>query len=33
MRLLKKEECDLIEYLLKNKPDFEHLLMDLPDLW
>jgi hypothetical protein len=32
MRLLKKEECNLIEYLLKNMPDFKHLLQDLPDL-
>jgi len=32
MRLLKKEECDLIEYLLKDKSDFRYLLNDLPNL-
>jgi hypothetical protein len=32
MRLLNKQEYDLIEYLLKDKSDFKYLLKDLSNL-
>ena len=32
MRLLKKEEHDLIVYLLRNNPNFESFLQELPSL-